>query len=396
MHPPAIVLDGAQRSALATVRSLGRRGIPVIVAEAHAGSLAAASRFCTSTLTYPDPSREQAAFLSWLRSLNDTHAGAVLMPMTDLTVPLVLHAQKELSNLRVALPSGASYHAASDKLELFRLATRVGVRAPETRAVTRPTIAELHDVEFHYPVVMKPRVSVLRRPDGVVKRSVSYARDRAELFERLDRQVIDENDEWLLQECITGYGAGVFALYDRGQPLCFFAHRRIREKPPSGGVSVVCESVELAPERVDAVRRLLDPLDWHGVAMVEFKVDDAGRAWLIEVNARFWGSLQLAVDAGADFPARLYSLAVGEPQPAAEPYAVGRRLRWWLGDLDNLYAQLRSSRFTPGLAAKARAIAQFMVPWQPGLRYEFLRGSDPQPALHALRTYLRDLTRSRR
>ncbi len=72
--------------------------------------------------------------------------------------------------------------------------------------------------------------------------------------------------------------------------------------------------------------------------MVEFKVDDRdGRARLLEINGRFWGSLPLAVHAGADFPAAYYRLACGEPfQPCCcQP---GQASRHWLGDLANLLA----------------------------------------------------------
>lgn len=396
MQPAAIVLDGQQRSALATVRSLGRHGIAVTVAEARPDSLAASSRYCTSQLVYPDPSQAPDQFLAWLRGLNASHPGAVLLPMTDLTVPLVLRAIPDMQHVRTALPTADAYARASDKYQLYQLASSQDVRAPQTRIVSRPTLDELRQVEFRYPVVLKPRVSVLRRPQGVVKRSVSYAHDADELMRRLDTQLIDDADEWLLQEYISGHGAGVFAMYDMGRPVFFFAHRRIREKPPSGGVSVVCESCPLPEERVAAVRRLLDPLQWHGVAMVEFKVDAQGQAWLIEINARFWGSLQLAVDCDADFPLWLYQLAAGHRPEVPPRYRLGRRLRWWLGDLDNLFGQLRSSRYTPRAYDKVRAMAHFAVPWTPATRYEFLRLSDPAPALHAWRTYVADLLRSRR
>ena len=37
--------------------------------------------------------------------------------------------------------------------------------------------------------------------------------------------------------------------------------------------------------------------------MVEFKHDERdGVPKLMEINGRFWGSLQLAIDAGVDFP----------------------------------------------------------------------------------------------
>jgi predicted ATP-grasp superfamily ATP-dependent carboligase len=395
MQPAAIVLDGQQRSALATVRSLGRRGVPVIVAEARDRSLAAASRYCTSALIYPDPSQSQDEFLDWLRGLDSSHPGAVLLPMTDLTVPLVLRALPDMPRIHTVLPSPSAYASASDKYQLYQLATSQGVLVPQTQVVSRRTIDELRGDEFTYPVVLKPRTSVRRRPQGTVMQSVSYAHDAAELMRRLDAQLIVDDDQCLLQEHVSGSGAGVFAIYDLGQPLFFFAHRRIREKPPSGGVSVLCESCPLPEERVTAVRRLFDSLHWHGVAMAEFKIDAAGRAWLMEINARFWGSLQLAVDSGADFPSWLYSLAIGQ-QPKVPPgYQLGRRLRWWLGDLDNLFGQLRDTRYTPRLYDKVRAIAAFAVPWTPGTRHEFLRASDPGPALHAWGTYVAGRLRRR-
>src|SRR5690606_17122175 len=117
-----------------------------------------------------------------------------------------------------------------------------------------------------------------------------------------------------------------------------------------------------------AANRLLKPLGWHGVAMIEFKVDSQGRWWLIEINARLWGSLQLAVDSGADFPWLLYQLATVGQVTSSQQYVLGRNLRWWLGDLDSLYLRLRDRELERPLAGKMRALAEFLLPWQPGLR----------------------------
>ena len=137
----------------------------------------------------------------------------------------------------------------------------------------------------------------------------------------------------LLQERIEGPGRGLFACFDRGQPVAFFAHRRLREKPPSGGVSVLCESTTLDPIAVDYGTRLLSRLGWHGVAMVEFKQDNRdGSLRLMEINARFWGSLQLAIDAGVNFPCILADIAAGKPPTGPMQYRVGVRTRWLAGD----------------------------------------------------------------
>ena len=102
----------------------------------------------------------------------------------------------------------------------------------------------------------------------------------------------------------------------------------------------------------------------------------------------------MAVDCGADFPWFFYKLAAdGADVPVPASYEVGRKLRWWLGDLDNLYLSISDSTLTPTLGAKLRAVATFANPLSRRLRYEFLRLDDPGPAFAALRYYLRDIVR---
>src|SRR5258705_11049078 len=111
----------------------------------------------------------------------------------------------------------------------------------------------------------------------------------------------------------------MFALFDRGRLVAEFAPRRLREKPPAGGASVLSESRPVDPGLRDFAVRMLGPLGWHGVAMMEYKQDRRnGECVLIEVNGRFWGSLELAVDAGVDFPFLAFQLARGI-RPAAPP-----------------------------------------------------------------------------
>jgi predicted ATP-grasp superfamily ATP-dependent carboligase len=84
--------------------------------------------------------------------------------------------------------------------------------------------------------------------------------------------------------------------------------------------------------------------------MVEYKVDErTGTPMLMEINGRFWGSLQLAVDAGVDFPRLLIECAGGKVPAAPPAYTVGTRLRWWWGDVDQLLLRLRRSSEQLGL-----------------------------------------------
>ena len=197
----------------------------------------------------------------------------------------------------------------------------------------------------------------------------------------------------LIQERIVGPGMGIFVLCEHGAVRTAFAHRRLREKPPSGGASVLCESVALDPALLAQAARLLGPLGWHGVAMLEYKQDRrSGTPFLMEVNGRFWGSLQLAVDAGVDFPYLCCQLALGTAARRSGSYKVGIRSRWLLGDLDHLLLRLfHSDRDLPD-GAPSRAADAARVP-EAGRRAVCTTrssgGDDPRPALYELRQYAR-------
>jgi hypothetical protein len=178
-----------------------------------------------------------------------------------------------------------------------------------------------------------------------------------------------------------------------------FAHRRVREKPPSGGASVLCESVPLDPELLDQTMRLLGPLAWHGVAMMEYKQDRrTGRSFLMEVNGRFWGSLQLAVHAGVDFPYLSYQLALGQSLEIPHTYSVGVRSRWLLGDLDHLLLRLFHSNgeqhLPDGAPSRGRALLAFLKFAGSGLHYDVVSRDDPRPFLYEAHQYARDLSAS--
>ena len=203
-----------------------------------------------------------------------------------------------------------------------------------------------------------------------------------------------------MQERIFGSGLGVFLLAWEGRTLAAFAHRRIREKPPPGGVSVYRESVAVAPELRTYSERLLERYRWRGAAMVEFKEDArTGTPYLMEVNGRFWGSLQLAIDAGVDFPAILVAAALGEPRPAIGAFREGIRCRWLWGDVDHLIWMLRAPRHIrvahPDLPGRLGALARFLVPWRPGDRFEVLRTTDPGPFLRESANWFRSVREKR-
>ena len=76
--------------------------------------------------------------------------------------------------------------------------------------------------------------------------------------------------------------------------------------------------------------------------MVEFKLDARdGDYKLMEVNPKFWGSLDLAIAAGVDFPWLTVQVALGNPFPPVADYVRGLRFQWVFSDLLHAAARPR-------------------------------------------------------
>jgi ATP-grasp in the biosynthetic pathway with Ter operon len=202
-----------------------------------------------------------------------------------------------------------------------------------------------------YPVILKSVCSRVvidgesRRFPAVLARS---AAERERVLARwLPHTAVQQ------QEYVTGHGFGIEMLFDRGRLVWHFAHERVHELPLTGGASSYRRSI-LAPSRMlDGAAHLLSELEWHGVAMVEFR--GAGDDWcLMEINPRLWGSLALAIDCGVDFPHGLALLATGQPLPAQPGYNVGYYTRQLLLDLDWQQVNLRANHADPLLLTRPR------------------------------------------
>ena len=279
----------------------------------------------------------------------------------------------------------------SNKCTLFRLAEDLGVPTPKTIYIDSPAEFDGLASQLTFPVVIKPSRSAYHVDDSWVMTEVAYARDYAELSRKIEQESYLSSHPFMLQERVHGTARGLFTLYRDGRPVVHFGHRRLREKPPTGGVSVLSESRRASESMIEASEKLLGHVGWEGVAMVEFLVADDGTPYLMEVNTRFWGSLQLAIDAGVDFPYLLYRVFTGEEIPTDLDYREGVRLRWLLGDLDRLYLVLRDRGGAYRLPAKMRELVEFVRPHFGVTRHETNRLGDVGPALFEAKRYVADL-----
>jgi len=195
--------------------------------------------------------------------------------------------------------------------------------------------------KVNYPVVIKLK-------DSTSSNGVMYAQSYEEcigIFKKYFDTCNSKNfDLPLIQEYIPGDGYGVSVLFNQGDLRALFTHKRLREFPLSGGPSTLRESIHHVQMERIAVD-LMKACEWHGVAMVEFKMHHiTKKPYLIEVNPRFWGSISHAIASGVDFPHLLYTMAVeGDVRPVLD-YKIGLKTRFFTNDIRALYANYKINK----------------------------------------------------
>jgi len=390
-----LVLDGHQRSALAVVRSLGQQNLTVLVAATHKDSLAGVSRFCEQTFSYCDPLSDQKGFTRDIAHIVEKEGISLVIPVTDLTTYSLLKHAHLNNSIKVAAPSFNQYSKASDKINLVQMAKRHNVPCPESFVVSSLKEWEDLKISLKFPVIFKPSASIQEYKGKLITTSVKIVNSWREGKNLIESEQ-GFGSAFLVQEKIDGAGEGIFVLVDHGKLVTVFSHKRIREKPPWGGVSVLCKSNIPADDTTKYAARLLNNLNWHGVAMVEFKRDyKTDIPYLMEINARFWGTLQLAVDCGIDFPYWQYLLFSGKAYPHGTTH-IDKRLRWLLGDLDNLIISLRqelASRTLKWSFFKKKLI-DFMLEFNRSTCYQVIRADDIKPFIWELKQYIKELLKN--
>lgn len=347
-----LVLDGHSRAALETLQSLGRAGMQVDLAAEAPDCLAMHSRYVSLKLQQPSQERE-AGFQAWLRKQDRIRGYSLIVAATETSL-LGLCQLNENDHLRrkAVIAGDKALDIALDKEKTWRLARELGVPTPSGILLSTPLET---GTAQQFPVVLKPARSKVIVDGALRTLAVAVVKNEAERQQQLRR--------WLpltpvqQQQYVSGRGIGVEFLFNRGKKIWHFAHERVHEYPLTGGASSYRRSIDPPVAMLRDAEKLLTTLNWHGVAMVEFKMDAGGQYWLMEINPRLWGSLALSIDAGVDFPMGLLQIARGA-EPASQPkYKVPYYTRDLHMDLDWLKCNLRANQQDPLLHIRPRAFS---------------------------------------
>ena len=321
------VVIGGDHPGLAVARSLGRRGIPVIILEDQL-SISKFSRFVTRVVRVPDLLDEQKTVDSVMEVGRKYELkGWVLFPTRDEHVAAFSIHRDRLSEIfRVTTPAWETVRWAWDKNNTWKMAEKLGIPTPRTWNVSRAD--ELPALYPRLPLAVKPAVKEkFFYATGAKAWRAETPEQLQKLFDRASGEI--KVNDIMLQEIIPGDGncqLSYCAFFKDGKAHSTLLAKRLRQHPREfGRAASYVETVDL-PEIVELSERLLRAMNFYGIVEVEFKHDPRdGQNKLLDINARAWGFHGLGYAAGVDFPYILFADQLGQE---VEPHHAKAGMGW--------------------------------------------------------------------
>lgn len=340
---PVLVPEAEERYSVAVIRSLGRAGYVVHACSARRYAMGWGSRFATHATRCPEYGSDE--FLPWLRDYCARHAIRCIVP-TEALLLTIREVHAEFAPLLPMSSDPLRVYASISKYELFRQlledpGSTVSANSPPMLLLTA-----------NDPIPDEPELAALGLPlyvkwDAVHARTnrLGGGTDKAATACDAQQRVRDRlatHDRLVVQGSVPGVGIGAFLLRWNGKVLARFMHRRLHELPGSGHSSYRMSWWH--PEIMADAEAKLEHLGFSGVAMMEYRWDPVTGAFrLLEMNARFWGSLHLALYSGVDFPRLLVDAFFDRPAETAPAAKPAVRCRNFMLDVRYLWSRLRAA-----------------------------------------------------
>lgn len=345
MNEPKAILLSSGITGLPTIRSLGQKGIPVVLVMWDKYDIGSCSKYVSESVIAPHPGRSSEEFISFLLNHSTKWKSGLLIPADDFSVTALSQNKAELSkHYIVTVPEWNVIEKCVNKKLTYEAAQKANIPVPKTVFPGSSEYLEKHKDEFVYPCLLKPSFS----QKFAEELKIGIKMFKIENFEELKSKFIFANKrglDMMITELIPGDCDQLHAYHSyrslEGEILAEFTCRKLRQTPPDFGVSVVDESIYM-PEVIDLGRKFLKELSYTGLCAVEFKKDHRdGKFKLIEINARSSFGMNFAVNCGVDSPWVMYKDLVGHEKIKMNKYDIGLKWIHLSNDLVNFFKYRR-------------------------------------------------------
>lgn len=381
-----LLAEGENPVSLVILRSLRMKDIDAVMLASFSRCLSRFSRYCNQMILVPSMARMNE-YAKAVEKIVKNVKFNVFFPVFEWSLlPISKNRDKISSYVKLPIASHESILKCFDKLSTTKLAIENDIPIPQTYFVHNSAELKKISKEITYPAVVKPRWSIIWKNDRAFHKRSGFVNSDAELVATYN-SIHQYFPFPLIQEYVPGVNYSVASLYNEGKPRAFCCIKVPRAWPPTGGNSCFRESVPLNSEMRNYSEKLLNALDWHGIAEVEFRLDSRDNVpRLMEINPRFWGSLSVAVKAGVDLPYLLYRMTMDGDVQGVFNYKVGVKGRYFEHDLLHMVSLLTNASPTSCVWDRKRlkVLEDWLKFYEPGIFYDLFEFDDPIPFLFSL------------
>lgn len=238
----------------------------------------------------------------WISNINleiEKYKIDLVMPIFEDGIETLVKYKESIDPRKLCiLPSYTDFEKARNKWLLTRHLSNTGIPFPKSFLYSPNTDFEVE--QYTFPIIIKPSLSS-GGGDGVL------FFDNKEALKNYLANNKFESDQ-IVQEYVKGYDIGCSILCKSGTILAFTIQKAtlLNTNPfkPLLGVEFVYDQ-----RLFKTIENLMMSLKWNGVVHIDFKFDEINDTFkVLEINPRFWGSLDASMIAGVNFP-YLYCLA---------------------------------------------------------------------------------------
>ncbi len=261
------------------------------------------SRFISHFSYYPKTDKTS----HWIKHINtevDRYGIDFIMPVYEHGIRALISHRKSIkkTDSLMLMPALASFDTANNKVLLAEHLLRHGIPGPEIYKINPKNNFRFSNPKF--PMMAKP-IEGSEGGSGIL-----VFKNESEIEAHFNGDL--QGRKFLFQKYIEGYDIDCSVLCKNGEIKAFTIQKGnlYINSPysPAAGLEFLFEK-----ELFETVQRLMRTLNWSGVAHIDLRYDESDNQFkVIEVNTRFWSSLEASLIAGINFPYLYCLLCLGK------------------------------------------------------------------------------------
>ncbi|WP_040281124.1 ATP-grasp domain-containing protein [Psychroserpens damuponensis] len=297
-----LIPDGDSTWALSVIQCLSQvKGYNIYVLSNKKRTATKFSKFTSYYKFYDRPNDAD-----WVTTINaeiEKNSIAVVLPIAEREFLFFINHGHQISTSAkiIALPNSQNFEIAIDKMRLSDFSNANGIPHPNSYFISSEK--EKQDVlsNIQFPILVKPLGQ--KGGDGIQKIDTKSG---------LETYVNQNNQSVFIQEFIEGYDIDCSVLCQNGDILSYTIQKGNLKGHSNFAPQLAFDFLQ-NDDVLNVAKLIMSKLNWSGVAHIDMRYDKSTNDYkLIEINARFWGSVEGSMFAGINFPHKAVQLALNQ------------------------------------------------------------------------------------